>query len=181
MDPDLFFDLALTSFHDFIGQERFRVVRKERTDQFEYGTIILESPQLKMRLTLEKGLVTLAIGGLGAPNDGSQDAWYDLNALLGYLVEQRKRRILSRFDAFTSRFLKRRKRKSSERSIVYETADDMSSISRQLVELKAGLIGSFPEIKHLPPQMVFGKSVTDLQRFRDQRNEDLWNELVRAR
>jgi hypothetical protein len=181
MDPDLFFELTLTSFRDFISQERFRVIRKERPGSFDIGMIILESPQLKMRLTLEKGLVTLAIGGLGAPNNGSQDAWYDLDALLGYLVEQRKPRILSGFEAFTSRFLKRRKRKSRERSMVYETADDMSSISRQLEELKAGLIGSYPEIRQLLPQMVFGNNVTDLQRFRDQRNEDLFNELVRAR
>ena len=181
MESDILFDQVMTEFQDWMDHRKLRVVRKERADEFDFRLMILESPLLKIRFTLEKGLVTLAIGTLDAPNDWSWDAWFDLDILVEYLARQKTPRSSSIINRMMAWIAEPHRRGRQMRSMIYVTVDDATNVSQQLQTLKGKLIGSYEQIENLLRKSEQGQITSELQILRDKRSEDFLNQLLRKR
>ncbi|MCL5998044.1 MAG: hypothetical protein M1546_18635 [Chloroflexi bacterium] len=181
MESDILFDQVLTAFQDLMDHRRFQVVRKERAGEFDFRLMILDSPLLKIRFTLEKGLVTLAIGTLDAPNDWSWDGWFDLDILLEYLARQRTPRSSSIINRMMAWIAGSHHRGRQTRSMIYVTVDHATNVSQQLQTLKGKLVGSYEQIENLLRKSEQGQITSELQIRRDKCSEDFLNQLLRNR
>ena len=178
MESDILFDQIPAVFGEVFAQKHFRVIRKEKAREFDYRMMVLESSSLKIRFTLERGFVNLAVSTLGAPNDWSRDQWFDLDILLDYLAEQKVSPLLNIVHKVISYFIKHRNRGAKGRSIVHDTDNHVASVLRQLNELKQKFVSSCDEIEMLFDATSFAREVTSLNRFRVRRDDNVLSELT---
>lgn len=181
MESDILFDQILTVFGEVIAQRHFRVIRKEKAREFDYRMMVLESSSLKIRFTLERGLVNLAVSTLDAPNDWSRDQWFELDVLLDYLAEQKVSPLLNIAYQAISHFIKHRNHGPKGLSIVHDTDDHITSVLRQLNELKQKFVSSYDEIEMLFDAMSLTRELNPLNRFRARRDDNILSELTRKR
>jgi hypothetical protein len=167
MEPDFLFDQVPVIFHDFIDQHEFRITRKEKANEFDFRLMILESPQIKLRFTLDRSIVDLAVGILDAPNDWSSEVWFSLDVLLAYLAEKRKPRLQAIIDRLVPNRTGDHHQSDYGRSTIFETTGEIKTISSQLDALKGALLASYGEVVALLHRQEYRSIIAQLQRFRD--------------
>jgi hypothetical protein len=181
MEADILFDQVVTVFRSIIEQKQLRIIRKEKASEFDYRMMILESPSIKIRFTLDRGLVSLAIATLDAPNDGSRDQWFNLDILLSYLGNQ-KVSPFSRVACSVFTFLGRnRNREQKHNSVIYDMDDHATSVLHQLNKIRHKLVGSYDKIEAFLQASLSSEVIEDLERFRVQYNDEILDDLIRKR
>ena len=179
MESDILFDQVIAIYGSIIEQKHLRVIRKEKTKEFDYRMMILESPTIKIRFILDRGLVNIALATLDAPNDWSRDQWFDLDIFLGYLDNRKVSPLLRVARKVIPGFAKNRNHEQKHNSVVYDMEDHKTSVSRQLNEAKQKLISSYDEIETFFRVPLSTAILKDLERFRVQHNDEILHDLMR--
>jgi len=181
MESDILFDQIMVVYRPIIEQKQLRVICKEKANEFDYRMMILESPSIKIRFILDRGLVSLAIATLDAPNDWSRDQWFGLDVFLSYLDKRKVSPFLSVARKVFPCFAKSRKRDQQRRSVIYDMEDHATSVLRQLNEIKQKLMNSYDAIEELLHASMSTGVREDLERFRVRYNNEILDDLMQKR
>ena len=177
MNTDFFFRCIESETERHPALNTFRIVRREAEPYFDYGLVVMESPALKIRFTLEKGLAVMSVGSVTASADWSRESWFSMNTLTDFLEthepDQSQPTVIACLRRMRLRLSKLLSGAGRVTSITCEVADDEASIRRQVAEQIRRYVESSSRIERLL-RADAGPEVMDLlAHFRERRSEEL--------
>jgi hypothetical protein len=127
----------------------FRVISETHFESFSNWVVVLQSEVCRIRIFRDRGEVSIAVGPLWLPPGWQAGPWFDLTVLISFLTNGK-----------------------------YTLEHAVGDTSQQLKRLADVFHLYYDQVCELFQEQVFQQKKGELELFREQMNEQIWNRLT---